>query len=37
MEMDHAEADIHVQVISERYVKREAELRQTLQVIGRSV
>ena len=32
LEMDQAEADIHVQVVSERYAKREADLRQTLQV-----
>ena len=33
LEKDHSEADTHVQVLSERHAKREADLRETLQVL----
>ena len=33
LEKDHSEADTHIQVISERHAKREADLRETLQVL----
>lgn len=32
LERDQAEADTHLQVVTERHVKREADLRQSLQV-----
>lgn len=32
LEKDQSEADIHLEVITERYTKRESDLRLTLQV-----
>jgi hypothetical protein len=37
LEKDHSESDTHLLVISERHAKREADLRETLQVLKSNI